>query len=117
MPSLVASVGAPKWPVMLPLILFRLMSWLVALFLMLWQLHLLMQTCLPSDDASDASDASVATVNSSNCDLQSPDEIPVISAVLAAQDVTDVLLADLSAPLVTISLEEKALAPAASSVP
>ena len=73
---------------------------------------------LPSDDASDASDASVATVNSSNCDPQSPDEVPVISApdlaaVLAAQDVTDVLLADLTAPLVTISLEEKALAPAA----
>ena len=71
---------------------------------------------LPSDDVSDASDASVATVNSSNCDP--PDEVPVISApdlaaVLAAQDVTDVLLADLTAPLVTISLEEKALAPAA----
>ena len=65
---------------------------------------------VPSDDASDASDVSVATVNSSNCDPQSPDEVPVISppdlaAVLAAHDVT--------APLVTISLEEKALAPAA----
>ena len=74
---------------------------------------------LPSDDASEASNASVATVNSSNCDPQSPDEVPVIAApdlaaVLAAQDVTDVLLADVTAPLVTISLEEKALAPAAS---
>ena len=74
---------------------------------------------LPSDDASEASDVSVATVNSSNCDPQSPDEVPVIAppdlaAVLAAQDVTDVLLADLTAPLVTISLEEKALAPAAA---
>ena len=73
---------------------------------------------LPSDDASEASDASVATVSSSNCDPQSPDEVPVIAApdlaaVFAAQDVTDVLLADLNAPLVTISLEEKALAPAA----
>ena len=73
---------------------------------------------LPADAASDASDASAATANSSNCDPQSPDEVPVISppdlaAVLAAQDVTDVLLADLTAPLVTISIEEKALAPAA----
>ena len=73
---------------------------------------------LPPDDASEASDASVATVSSSNCDPQSPDEVPVIAApdlaaVLAAQDVTDVLLADLNAPLVTISLEEKALAPVA----
>ena len=72
---------------------------------------------LPADDASDASDASAATANSSNCDPQSPDEIPVISphlaAVLAAQDVTDVLLAEVTAPLVTISIEEKALAPAA----
>ena len=73
---------------------------------------------LPSDDASDASDVSVAIVNSSNCDPQSPDKVPVISppdlaAVLAARDVTDVLFADLTAPLVTISLEEKALAPAA----
>ena len=73
---------------------------------------------LLSDDASEASDVSVATANSSNCDPQSPDEVPVISppdlaAVLAAQDVTDVLLADLTARLVTISIEEKALAPAA----
>ena len=73
---------------------------------------------LRSDDASEASDVSVATANSSNCDPQSPDEVPVISppdlaAVLAAQDVTDVLLADLTAPLVTISIEEKTLAPAA----
>ena len=57
-------------------------------------------------------------MSSSNCDPQSPDEVPVIAApdlaaVLAAQDVTDVLLADLNAPLVTLSLEEKALAPVA----
>ena len=44
---------------------------------------------LPADDASNAFDASAATANSSNCDLQSLDEIPVISpsdlaAVLAA---------------------------------
>ena len=57
-------------------------------------------------------------MSSSNCDPQSPEEAPVIAApdlaaVLAAQDVTDVLLADLNAPLVTISLEEKALAPLA----
>ena len=73
---------------------------------------------LPPDDASEASDASVETVSSSNCDPHSPEEAPVIAApdlaaVLAAQDVTDVLLADLNAPLVTISLEEKALAPLA----
>ena len=73
---------------------------------------------LPPDDASEASDASVATGSPSNCDPQSPDEVPVIAApdlaaVFAAQDVTDVLLADLNAPLVTISLEEKALAPVA----
>ena len=73
---------------------------------------------LTPDDASEASDASVATGSSSNCDPQSPDEVPVIAApdlaaVFAAQDVTDVLLADLNAPLVTISLEKKALAPVA----
>ena len=34
---------------------------------------------LPSDDASEAFDASAATANSSNCDPQSPDEVPVIS--------------------------------------
>ena len=48
---------------------------------------------LPADDASEAFDASAATANSSNCDPQSPDEVPVISpldlaAVLAAQNVT-----------------------------
>ena len=73
---------------------------------------------LPADDVSAAFDASVVTANSSNCDLQSPNEIPVISpsdlaAVLAVLDVTEVLLADLTA-LVTISIEEKALAPAAA---
>ena len=46
----------------------------------------------------------------------SPDEISVVAAsdlaaVLAAQNVTDVLLADLNAPLVTISLEEKPRVP------
>ena len=71
-----------------------------------------------SDDASEASEASVTTANSSCCDPQSPDDVPVISppdlaAVLAAQDVTDVLLPDITAPLVTISIEERALAPAA----
>ena len=69
------------------------------------------------DLASDASDASAATANSSNCDPQSPDDVPVISppdlAVLAAQDVTDVLLSEVTAPLVTISIGERALAPAA----
>ena len=73
---------------------------------------------LASDDASEASEASVATANSSSCDPQSPDDVPVISppdlaAVLAAQDVTDVLLPEVTAPLVTISIEERALAPAA----
>ena len=34
---------------------------------------------LPSDDVSEAFDVSVATANSSNCDPQSPDEVPVIS--------------------------------------
>ena len=58
----------------------------------------------------------------SNCDPQSPDEVPVVSpadlaAVLAAQNVTDVLLTDLTSPLVTISIEEKALAPTALRVP
>ena len=73
---------------------------------------------LASDDASESSEASVATANSSSCDPQSPDDVPVISppdlaAVLAAQDVTDVLLSEVTAPLVTISIEERALAPAA----
>ena len=72
-----------------------------------------------SDDASEASEASVTTADSSYCDPQSPDDVPVISppdlaAVLAAQDVTDVLLSEVTAPLVvTISIEERALAPAA----
>ena len=71
-----------------------------------------------SDDASEASEASVTTADSSCCDPQSPDDVPVISppdlaAVLAAQDVTDVLLPEVTAPLVTISIEERALAPAA----
>ena len=34
---------------------------------------------LPADDTSEAFDASAATANSSNCDPQSPDEVPVIS--------------------------------------
>ena len=60
----------------------------------------------------------MATANSSNCDPQSPDDVPVIlppdlAAVLAAEDVTDVLLSEVTAPLVTISIEERALAPAA----
>ena len=64
------------------------------------------------------SEASVTTADSSCCDPQSPDDVPVISppdlaAVLAAQDVTDVLLPEVTAPLVTISIEERALAPAA----
>ena len=71
---------------------------------------------LPPNDASEASNASVETVSFSNSDPQLLEEASVIAApdlaaVLAAQDVTDVLLADLNAPLVTISLEEKALAP------
>ena len=67
---------------------------------------------LPPDDAFEASNVSVETVSSSNCDPQSLEEAPIIAAPdLAAQNVTDVLLADLNAPLVTISLEEKALAP------
>ena len=54
-----------------------------------------------SDDASEASEASVTTADSSCCDLQSPDDVPVISppdlaAVLAAQDVTDVLLPEVT---------------------
>ena len=72
---------------------------------------------LPPDDASEASNASVETVSSSNCDPQSLEEAPVIAApdlaAVLAQNVTDVLLADLNAPLVTISLEEKGLAPLA----
>ena len=71
-----------------------------------------------SDDASEASETSVTTADSSYCDPQSPHDVPVISppdlaAVLAAQDVTDVLLSEVTAPLVTISIKEKALAPAA----
>ena len=55
------------------------------------------------------------TANSSNCDLQSPDEVPVISssAVLAAPNVTNVLLSEVTALLVTTSIEERTLAPAA----
>ena len=46
-----------------------------------------------SDDAFEASEASVTTADSSYCDPQSPNDIPVIlppdlAAVLAAQDVT-----------------------------
>ena len=70
---------------------------------------------LPAKDASEVSNASEETNRSSNCDSQLPEEAPVIAApdlaaVLAAQNITDVLVADLNAPLVTVSLEEKALA-------
>ena len=50
-----------------------------------------------SNDAFEACEASATTADSSCCDLQSPDDVPVISlpdlaAVLAAQNVTNVLL-------------------------
>ena len=53
----------------------------------------------------------------SNCDCQEPDAAPVVvapdlAAVLATPDVTQVVLADTNAPLVTITLDENALAPA-----
>ena len=72
---------------------------------------------LPPNDASKVSNASVETVSSSNCDPQSLEEASVIAApdlaaVLAAQDVTDVLLAD-PLSLFPLSLEDKALAPLA----
>ena len=67
----------------------------------------------------------MTTADSSCCDPQSPDDVPVISlpdlaAVLAAQNVTDVLLPEVTAPLVTISIEEYAgtsCTPATGSVP
>ena len=55
-----------------------------------------------SNDASEASEASVTTADSSWCDPQLPDDVPVISP--QAQNVTDVLLSEVTAPLVTISI-------------
>ena len=50
----------------------------------------------------------------SACDFARPVITPSdLAAVLAAQNVTDILLAEVTAPPVTISIEEKVLAPAA----
>ena len=67
--------------------------------------------------SSEASATSVETVGSSNCDSQGPDAAPVVvapdlAAVLASPDVIQVVLDDIHAPLVTIALDEAALAPA-----
>ena len=56
----------------------------------------------------------VKSVGSSNCD---PDVAPMVvasdlAAVLASPDVIQVVLDDIHAPLVTIALDEAALAPA-----
>ena len=55
-----------------------------------------------TDCDTKASNASVETVSSSNCDSQSVPVIaaPDLAAVLATQNVTDVLLANLNALLV-----------------
>ena len=67
--------------------------------------------------SSEASATSVDTVASSNCDLQERDGAPVVvasdlAAVLGSPDVIQVVLDDIHAPLITIALDEAALAPA-----
>ena len=57
------------------------------------------------------------TVDSSNCDPHEPDaapgvDAPDLAAILATHDVTQVVSEDVNAPLVTIALDEAALAPA-----
>ena len=68
-------------------------------------------------EAFKASSTSTKTVDSSNCDLREPDaaqgvDASDLAAILAAHDVTQVVRADVNAPLVTITLDEAALAPA-----
>ena len=59
----------------------------------------------------------MATANSSTCNPQLLDDVFVIPppdlTAVAAQNVTDVLLSEVTALLVTISIEERVLAPAA----
>ena len=60
-------------------------------------------------------DSSAETVGSSDCDPQEPEAAPVVvapgvAAVLASPHVAQVVLDDLHAPLVTIKLDELALA-------
>ena len=70
-----------------------------------------------SSEASEASSTSAKTVESSNCDPHKPDAAPGVvasdvAAILATHDVTQVVSEDVNAPLVTIALDEAALAPA-----
>ena len=70
----------------------------------------------PSESSESSAD-SAETVGSSDCDLQEPDAAPVVvapdlAAVLASPNVAQVVLDDIHAPLVTIKLDELALAPA-----
>ena len=57
-----------------------------------------------SEPDDTASETSMETVGSGNCDPQEPDAAPLLgapdlAAVLATADVTQVLLADMAAPL------------------
>ena len=68
-------------------------------------------------EASGASAESAESVEPSNCDPHAPDDAPGVvapdlAAVMAAHDFTQVVSDDINAPLVTIALDEAALAPA-----
>ena len=70
-----------------------------------------------SSEASESSADSAETVGSSDCDAQEPDAAPVVvapdlAAVLASPNVAQVVLDAIHAPLVTVKLDELALAPA-----
>ena len=70
-----------------------------------------------SSEASETSAASAETVDSSNCDPHEPEAAPGVAApdlaaILASPDITQVVSGDVNAPLVTIAIDEAALAPA-----
>ena len=70
-----------------------------------------------SSEASKASSTSTETVDSSNCDPYDREAASGVvasdlAAILASHDVIQVVSDDVNAPLVTIALDEAALAPA-----
>ena len=70
-----------------------------------------------SSEASVLCAASAETVDSSNCDPHEPEAAagvaaPDLAAILASPDITQVVSGDVNAPLVTIAIDEAALAPA-----
>ena len=74
-------------------------------------IDLVSDTSDSDDDHSDSDDDSSVAVAVEPVD-QAPADVPCVSDILAARDFTHFLLRDPHAPMVTVSLEEQALAPA-----